>query len=419
MGKKLNNKGYLLPMTVIFTIIAVILGASILYLGGMEQIGAKRRLNREKAFYIAEAGAYRAYAHLKENSSWVPEDEPQSLGGGTFDVESDNTSSETIIITSTGTFNNVQEKVELTIKRSGGGIFSQGIFGGSQVYLSGSSQIWGYDSRTGTISEDADVGSNKKIEIAGDGAIHGNAYVPPNGSIIVPGWKPNAITGEKTKDAETRNLPPVTIPSALLALPYTQQGDPKISGNYKISGGNFTMDDWPRVAAMSSGDYHFRSLKLTKSDPQLTMTGNIRIYIEEDFSVTNNSNIIFDTSGSGTKVEIYIGTNGSVTFDNSGRINFDNSPVNLAIYVASSKEIKIIGNARVNGAIYAPNSKCTVQNSSELRGAIVADQVNLPGDAKIYYDVALKETSVPGDPGGGTGEITIIHWTKPDWKGRL
>jgi len=40
MGKKLNNKGYLLPMTVIFTIIAVILGASILYLGGMEQIGA-------------------------------------------------------------------------------------------------------------------------------------------------------------------------------------------------------------------------------------------------------------------------------------------------------------------------------------------------------------------------------------------
>jgi len=149
------------------------------------------------------------------------------------------------------------------------------------------------------------------------------------------------------------------------------------------------------------------------------MSGNIRIYIEGDFSVTNNSNIKFDTSGSGTKVEIYIGTNGSVTFDNSGRINFDNSPnspVNLAIYVASSKAINIIGDARVNGVIYAPNSVCTVKNSAELRGAVVAKEVNLPGDAKIYYDVALKEISPPGDTSGGTGGIRIVKWRKPKWK---
>jgi len=83
MKTQINNKGYLLPMVLIFIVITLILGMGILYVGGLEQIGAKKRLNREKAFYIAEAGAYRARAYLTQyDVNWIPEDNPVAFGGG-------------------------------------------------------------------------------------------------------------------------------------------------------------------------------------------------------------------------------------------------------------------------------------------------------------------------------------------------
>jgi len=409
-----RKKGYLLPLVLILILISLIIGFTTLYLSELGRTETIRRLYREKAFYIAEGGAQRAYAHLKKDISWVPESSSQSLGGGTFYVIKDSTSSETIIITSTGTFNNVEEKVELTIKKSGGGIFSKGVFGSSQVYLSGSSQIWGYDSRTGATSENADVGSNTLVNVNWNATLYGNVAVPPNGSITFPEQKPNAITGQKKKDAETRTLPPVTIPSDLQNLSYTQYGGTGLSGNYQLSNGNYTINDWPYAATISSGNYHFRSIQLGKGNPQLNLSGKIRMYIEETLSSSFGGDIVLSA---GTTVEIYMGrTNGKITFDSDSQINYNNSPANLAIYVASSKAVDLLSNVRINAAIYAPNSVCNITGSSELRGGIVANQLNLTGNVRLYDDIALRQVSVPGDTSGGTGGIQIVKWRKPNWK---
>ena len=67
-----NKRGYLLPMVIIYMIIAMIVGLGILTLGSLDRIEANKRLNLEQAFYLAEAGINLAYYRLKENAVGLP-----------------------------------------------------------------------------------------------------------------------------------------------------------------------------------------------------------------------------------------------------------------------------------------------------------------------------------------------------------
>ncbi|HON05855.1 MAG TPA: hypothetical protein P5065_05405 [Candidatus Ratteibacteria bacterium] len=414
-----NKKGYLLPMVIIFVVISLIIGLGILYLGGSEQITAIKRYNREKAFYIAEAGVNRAIAYKKTITGWHPESTQINFGGGTFQV-SEQSSGDTTILISTGIYHGQQVKVSIisTSSGSGSGLFGQGIFANAQVYINGSSQISGYNQDLAT-GETKLVGSNKSVYIESTGIIYGNTSVATGGTIYIPAWRdPNdAIRGKREYNASPRTFPQITIP--IQSIPYTVQGSSLLSGNYQISGGDFTMDDWPRVATMSAGDYRFKSLKLSR-DAVLTINGNARIYVEGEFSVVGGSSI--KVSGDQTKIQIYIGSNGTFKFDNSGLISSgsNNISTRVGIYVTSSVEnaVNIVGDATVYGSIYAPNTTCTISNSGKLYGGAVANKISLTGNARVYYDYALTKTSPPGVPSTGTG-ITLTRWKKPDWSGRI
>ncbi|MFA5393179.1 MAG: hypothetical protein WC338_01825 [Candidatus Ratteibacteria bacterium] len=409
-----SKNGYLLPMVIIYMIIAMIVGAGIMVIGSMDRIEANKRLHREQAFYLAEAGIDYARYQLKQSSSWMPNPNPMTvnLGAGSFEL-TQTINGNTITNTSTGKVNGVKDEtivVNLT-KGSGGGYFSQGLFGASQISIYGSSQIYGYDSRTGAAA-DASTGSNSSIYINSTGIIHGDAAVPSTGSITYPSWSPNAITGDQDTNAALRTPDPVTIPTSLTSLPRITQTTPGLTGNFKVSGGNYTMSSWPRDAGITAGDYHLKSLSIA-SDAELTISGTVRLYIENALSITNNSNGII--LGSGANLAIYMGGGGAVTFSNSAQLNYNDSPANIAIYVTGSPAVSLTGNCRINAAIYAPGSTVTISGSSELRGGVIANQVNLTGNVRLYDDVSLGEVPPPGDSGGGGG-ITFFSWTKPSWK---
>ncbi len=416
-----NNKGYLLPMTAIFIIIMVILGMSILYLGGLEKIGAGRRLNREKAFYLAEAGVYRAYAHLKDDISWEPEEESVSLGEGSFLVVLEEGEDDDINIVSTGTVNGRDEMVKLIVEESGGGVFGDGIFGNTIVKMTGSSQIYGYDSRNGSV-QDAYVGSNLEINLDWSTRINGDAGVATGGDIIWPAkgesWEPDVITGDEEYDNEERILSPVVIPPELLGMGYTQTGASGLSGNYKILSNNFTAASWPRVAAISAGDYKFNKFTLD-SDAQFTLSGAVRLYFTGNINLSGNCRFILSP---GATVEIYLGENSNFSIANSIKMNYDGIPANLAIYSASTNTVNLAGtgDARINAVVYAPMGKAVVANSTQFKGGIVTKELSITGNARVYYDIALAELTVPGDPGGGgTGGLNIKRWTKPGWASRF
>jgi len=103
----LNNKGYLLPMVVIYVIIMLIMGMVILQLGFLERAASLRGSNKEKSFYIAEACIERARFKLSKDSDWsnaTPADFSGTLNQGSYTVTFSNRLQDSITIQSLGIY---------------------------------------------------------------------------------------------------------------------------------------------------------------------------------------------------------------------------------------------------------------------------------------------------------------------------
>lgn len=429
-----NKKGYLLPMAVIFVIISIIMGMSILYLGGNEQIAAMKRYQREKAFYIAEAGANWAFANKKANESWHPEANPVSFGGGNFQV-SEQISGDTVVFISTGAYLSQQAQVSIITfpgSSSGGGgmgSFGQGLFGLNSVLLQENAWIDGYDSRNGPYGASnrgpyGNTGSKGSITLRNNSHIYGTAMVEDGPYYLTLGH--NATVSDSdlyhTFDDPLNNLPPVIVPSDLTGLPYPVQGDPRITGNYTLSNGVLTVSN-NRVITISGGDFRFNKIILN-NNARMYITDNVRFYIESVLTLSNNTNVIFQNNSTGVW---YLGKQGSSftpTLANNSVINNQSSiPGNLRIYIASSTNLTLANNARtLNAVIYAPTSSITLANNSQFYGGIVANTLTVVNNASVHYDIALRDIRFPDDPGGeetSPGTRIIIRWSKPDWASRL
>jgi len=429
-----NRKGFLLPMAAIFIVIMVIIGMGILYLGTLERLGAKKRLNREKAFYLAEAGAYRAYAHLRADRNWQPETEPLSLGDGTFLVEREDTEDGKINIVSTGTVKGIDEKVQLTLSSGAGNSWAQGLFGSIRIRMSNNAKIAGYDSSTdprGNVQlSNAEAGSKLLIELSNNCTIYGNASVTEAGSINL--YNNSRITGQQNTDTvfdpPLDNLPDVVIPSDLAALPYPVKGDPRIriiSGNnnfWTLSGGTLNVSNNVELE-ISGGDYRFSNI-YSSNNTIIRFTGNTRIYVENQINISNNSK--WDIQGSMT---IYLGTNSNFLVSNNAKVGktqgsdiFPVLPQNLRIYSASTRSdaVSFSNNSKIAGLLYVPRGRIDMNNNGGFLGGIIANIIDLSNNAKVLYDINLNNIEIPDDPGGsGTGRVRIIRWTKPEWVNRL
>lgn len=410
------KNGFLLPMAVVFIFIMVIVGMGILYLGTLERIGAKKRLNREKAFYLAEAGAYRAYAHLKEDRNWEPETEALPLGDGNFLVILEDNGDGTLNIISTGTVRNIQEKVQLTVGAGGPrNSWAQGLFGSIRVTLANNSKIYGYDSLTDPYGNNptntAEVGSISLISLTNNSSIYGNASVTSNGNITL--INNSNITGDQNTDTvfdePLNDLPPVEIPTDLLSA--SPGGKLNVSGNstYSLPGGN----------------YRYEEIN-TSQDSILRFTGNItRIYVTNKVVIENNSK--WDIQGT---LILYLGANSTLDVKNNSKIGImqpdgsilPNLPIDFRIYSASNRNDAVIlqNNSDMAGLLYVPEGWVQLWNNRKFLGGIVTKALDLYNNIKIFYDTSLNNIDIPDDPGGGTpGQLTIIRWTKPEWVNRL
>ncbi|MCM8776697.1 MAG: hypothetical protein NC905_00285 [Candidatus Omnitrophica bacterium] len=407
------KKGFLLPMGVIFIFIMLIVGMGILYLGTLEQLDVKRRLNREKAFYLAEAGAYRAYAHIKQNRNWQPEEDALPLGDGTFFVTREDESGRINII-STGNVKGIEEKVQLTLRRGSGNSWAQGLFGSTRVTLANHSRIYGYDSSTDPYGNNptntAEVGSLSLISLANNSSIYGNASVTSDGRITL--INNSNITGNQNTDTvfdePLNDLPPVEIPSDLLnASP---------GGKLLVSGNN--------TYSLPGGNYRYEEIK-TSNISVLRFTGDItRIYVENKVEIENNSK--WDIQGT---LILYLGTNSTLDVKNNSKIGImqpdgsvlPNLPVNFRIYSASTRNDAVImqNNSNMAGLLYVPEGWVQLWNNRKFLGGIVTKALDLYNNVKVIYDTNLMNLDIEDDPGGGAGTLRIIRWTKPNWINRL
>ena len=420
----------MLPAILIFIVISIILGMGILYLGGLEQVGAQKRLNREKAFYIAEAGAYMAFAHLRNDINWEapPENEPVSFGDGNFTLsiapDPDRKGADEIKLTSTGNVNEkYHEKVELSLGYRN--IWSQGIFGMEIVQI-GNSIIDGCDSTTGVPEEpseeppDAEVGSKEEINMDNPNAtIYGNASV--GGNILEGGLiTGNRYTGvdfgnpfENLGDDENK----VNIPDDLLSAGHPSP--PGITGDYSYNNSTRTLIIGTKgTVTIQGGDYRLKEI-IFEGDSELIFNGPTRLYVEEQIDISANKT----KWTMNDEVILYLGENSTMFSGTSKHIDittFQDKPENFRIYSASTRDdaIDINNNRTLFALIYAPNGSVRMKNNIVFCGGIVSEKIYINNNAVIYYDVNLNDLNID-DGEQSKGPLRILRWRKPGWTDRL
>ncbi|SFF92889.1 hypothetical protein SAMN05660649_00046 [Desulfotomaculum arcticum] len=130
-----------------------------------------------------------------------------------------------------------------------------------------------------------------------------------------------------------------------------------------------------------------------------TGSGRLILYVLNSFDLQGSSTI----NQNGSYDDIYMYYSGDQTIDVGGSTKFVGS-----IYALNS-DVKIRGSGGIVGhiitggdivnltgdasantrVIYAPNATFNIQGSSSMRGALVAKEINMKGNARIYYDDSM------------------------------
>jgi hypothetical protein len=191
-----------------------------------------------------------------------------------------------------------------------------------------------------------------------------------NGNIdIGPGGNPASVintTGGATFDSSAVLTSPVNLPSVIIPVVGTNQGNQSINSNTSLAP-NQTYGDVSvtggATLTLSSGDYVMNSLKLAgNSILNLNITtGPVTIYIVSDLDIAG----------------------GTVT-------NSSNKSTNL-IFMAgpACANVKLTGGAQASYGLYAPDSDVTISGGGEIFGAVIGKTVTDTGGSEIHYDKAL------------------------------
>ena len=144
------------------------------------------------------------------------------------------------------------------------------------------------------------------------------------------------------------------------------------------------------------------SNKLTINGPVVFLATNHVGTSPNLIDLAGNASIALTTTGT---LKIY--TSGNIEASGNGMTNANAAPTTLQIYgtnpTPGGQTIRFVGNGSSSAAIYAPNATFQLRGNGNLFGAVVANTINLNGNAAFHYDESLG-TTTSGNPFG------IIRW---------
>jgi hypothetical protein len=339
------------------------------------------RFHSDESFYIAEAGAKRAYVTIRDNPVWDSGFVNVAFGTGNYTVNVTDSSDDaalddTIVVTSTGQNEYASSTIEMLLVPQPYHPFRAALFADSSVDIRNSMETDSYNSDSGSYwttvdSSGGDVGSNGTIEIKNGAVIGGNVGTSLAGGVSVNSGA--VVTGTITTDAPPQQLQDVTQAELDLAEATSAAGT-GITGSYTYNSGTKAFETSGTVN-LAGGVYYFSSLVL-KNSATLTITP-------------------------GAKVTIYV--DGDIEIKNSGGINDGGTPENLMILSTGDLVLKNGGN--MFGVFYSPNATCDLRNSGAFYGAIVANDIIGHNSANFHYDRNLGNITR-----GTSDDIAVVGW---------
>jgi len=341
--------------------------------------------NTDAAFYVAEAGAKRAFVDINKVNDWRDGYASEPFGGGFYTVVLIDTSStagldDTVIIRSEGHVKGTESWVELWTAPEYYYPFTYGMFAGSGLNFDQATCTDSYSSDSGTyfetvLDDGGTIGTNGSIITSKQVTIGGDASTAVGGSITL--GAASVVLGDTSTTMDSVYLD--IIPQE--EYDWAEANSDAISG---MSGFDYTYDPATKAltteaggnVVLQSGVYFFSSITLAKeSDIILAPNAHVTIYVI-----------------------------GDITFGQYSTVNDEGSPGCLQVYSQKGSLLFDQYNA-FYGAFYGPEATIQYDQTTEVFGSLVGDYIQLDGGACFHYDRDLARIKH-----NQTGKMLEVAW---------
>lgn len=296
---------------------------------------------------------------------------------------------------------------------------------GGSLTMESSNRIYGNANATGniTMSSSSQIDGSAitvgNISLSSSSDILGNATAGGTVSINSGSYVSGTVTQNYTGYSGYPGVPTTDCDPIDTSAFFNDNVVPIASSNdngelsplyYNIFTNSFsigTSNSYTLGAAGESKKYYFSSLSVTSSS-QLTIAGNVTLYVNGNFSFSSSSDLIL---ASGAKLTVYI--TGAVSVGSSGKINAanDKKPANFFLWSSANSannsdyKITLTSSSDVYAAIYAPRAAISITSSVDLYGAVRGKYINIASSGDFHYDEALKNMAV-----GNPTSYKIVSW---------
>jgi hypothetical protein len=357
-------------------------GATLLMRGLAETGVSQRARDQHLAFQMAEAGIDRSLFDLETPS--VADDiltDTLATMNSDFSITSSVPSGDLVIVQSRGTVRPIGtpgseiRDVEAVIERTPESVFQFALFGSELVNIGGSTITDSYDSSLGlygsqTPGDEGDVGTNATTNdglttgITVEGTtlvVNGQMVVGPEVTdftdVVQGNVNDDFITGDPPYVSQPREFP---MPDDLTAPP------PGCETVIPPKDGN-------TITLQTGVDYCPIGDLTINGGERFTANGPVKIYLAGTLIVTGNAQIGVETNPS--YMAFLIASSGGATFEGT-----------------------LTGSSEFWGTMYGPHATISISGNADIYGSIIAENVDLSGEAQIHYDESLGNCDVPTPP---------------------
>jgi hypothetical protein len=409
---KSKQTGAAIVVIVVTMTIVAILGAGMLYLVSSSSFSETFINNREKAYYLAQAG--RQYATMTILNAYNTGNiatitglngQTFTLDGNQFYLSTNKQSAGITVVESTGIVNpgtaiETKQKIAFTVRDPTviNGAASVGTFS-----LDSSSVVDGYDSTGGhiynaTVDRPLNLAIVQTNSMAAgaftlnkSSVIYGEAYcgvgcVPTpcinNGNIFVCH---SGSTIQLGTDAATKNnpTPVLTIPTG--------------GTNIVINGSGGSLQNQVTNIGVAGTVTKYRARTetggtiLTVNNSTINITGDVTLIVDNSLTLINASKIVL---ADGATLVLWINT--ALSAGGTSKLNIDAAgnprpPPNMLIKGIKMTTLSFVQNSRTYCSIYAPGADVNIDNTSEVFGSFYANTIELSG-GKLHCDMALSQS---------------------------
>ncbi len=380
-----NERGSALLISLCLLAMLTLIGIMAIQNTNTEIDLAYNKTHSDKAFYIAEAGAKRAFVDINNDNEWRSGYSDVDFSGGEYLVSLTDSSAnsalfDTVIIRSEGTYHQGAGVIELITVPEYLHPWTYAMFAKGGIVFDKTTCTDSYNSDSGSYASTmldslGSVGTNGTITTSKDITFGGDVTTATEGGITL--GVNNTINGDTSSTRDSVDIPDIPSSEFVWAESVNDATTGMSGSNYTYNPGQHTLvgGSYSNIV-LTSGVYYFSSIELGQgSTLSLAPGADVTIYVTGDIVLRQESTMNDGGSPSNFKI-----------FSSGSTLQFDQSNV-------------------FYGAFYGPNAHVQYDQTTNVFGSLVANTIKLDQSACFHYDRDLAKIKK-----FKTGDMMLVAW---------